>query len=197
MRTAALALILLLPGSLAMADCKDDVIAVMDRSTLAGPYRTVAAMIAGERRITITSDVVPPGDLRVSTTVDGNTRDMMKIADRVWLNEGQGWRDAPPAVAAQVQKMASQAKSVEPSVVNDVDCLGTQAVDGRDVLVYSYKIDTPGGKGSSSNMLYVDPASRLPKRVVVEGRVGPVKSRTDMTYVFDTAIKLQAPTVSK
>lgn len=181
-------------ASPALADCKEEVLDLMERSTLAGPYRTEAAIISGDKQVTISSTVVPPGDLQIRTVANGQTRQMTKIGPRVWVNDGSGWRDASPALAERVTQMAEASKKVVPSLVNDVNCQGTKAIDGLDRIVYDYKIDTPGGKGSSSNTLYVDPASRLPTRVVIEGRSGPSKSRTDMSYTFDPSIKLEPPT---
>jgi hypothetical protein len=178
----------------ASADCKEDVLSVMDRSTLAGPYRTEAALIAGERRATMASEVVPPGDMRMKTTTDGRTREILKIGDQVWTNDGEGWKIASPAIAARVAQMAQAAmKTIAPNFVNDVDCQGKKTVEGRDFLVYGYKIDLPGGKAGSTNTLYVDPDSRLPARVVVEGRAGAMKSRTEIRYTYDSSIKLEAP----
>ena len=187
--TAALVLI----ASPALADCKEEVLAVMDRSTLAGPYRTEAAIIAGDKRVTISSTVVPPSDMQIRTVADGQTREMTKIGPRVWVKDAKGWRDAPPGLAQRVTEMAEASKKVVPALVNDVNCQGTKAIDGLERVVYDYKIDSPGGKGSSSNTLYVDPASRLPTRVVIEGRSGSTKSRTDMSYTFDPSIKLEPP----
>jgi hypothetical protein len=185
----------LLAGAVpARADCKDDVIAILDRSLLAGPYRTQAAITAGSRQITVASTIVPPADIRSRTTVDGKTREIVKIGDRAWVDQdGQGFREAPPAAAVQIGQMIETQRRIEPSLINDVDCKGRQTVDGRDLLVFAYKIDLPGGKASSSSTLYVDAGSRLPTRVVVDGRAGSVMSRTEMSYVFDAALKIEPP----
>jgi len=180
-------------ASPAMADCKDDIIAVMDRSSLAGPYRTEAALTAGERKATIVSQVVPPGDLHTKMTVGSVTKEMMKIGDQVWVNEGKGWRLAPPAIAARIGQMTSGIKTVAPNLINDVDCPGARTVEGRSLTVYTYKMDVPGGKASSSNTLYVDPESRLPAKITVEGRTGQMKSLTEISYVYDPKIVLTAP----
>jgi hypothetical protein len=184
-----------LAATSALADCKDEVIDIMDRSTLAGPFRTEAAIMAGPRKIIVESVVVPPNDMRTRTTVDGKTQEIVKIGDRVWVDQGTGFREAPAGVAQQLSRVSEQQRRVEPSLVNAVDCKGTQTVDGREMIVYAYKIDLPGGKGSSSNTLYVDPASRLPARVVVEGRAGSAISRTEMKYIFDAALRLEPPAV--
>jgi hypothetical protein len=56
-------------------------------------------------------------------------------------------------------------------------------------------MDAPGGKVSSTNTLYVDPASRLPARIVAETRAGASKTSTDIRYVYDATIKLEPPPV--
>src|SRR5689334_11120534 len=69
MRWLAFAVLLLLPpAGAARADCKDDIIALLDRSTLAGPYRTTANVTANDRKATIVSTIVPPGDMHSRTT---------------------------------------------------------------------------------------------------------------------------------
>ena len=187
MRNTAFGLLLLVASTCpALADCKEEIMTVMDRSMLAGPYRTEASLISGERRLVVSSIVVPPADLRTKTVMDGKTREIIKIGSDVWTNEGNGWQVASAAIAARVSAMMAGMKTVAPDLVNDADCQGKKSVDGREVLAYSYKIDLPGGKGSSSNTLYADPSSRLPLRVIVDLRAGGRKSRTDMTYFFDS-----------
>jgi hypothetical protein len=194
-RLAIATLLSTLVASPAFADCKEEILTIMDRSTLAGPFHTETAFLAGDRQAVMTSDVVPPSDLHTKTTADGKTREVVKIGDRAWVNDGGGggWKEAPPQIAARLNQMASTMRSIQPSLVNDVDCQGVKTVEGRDLLVFAYKIDLPGGKGSSSNTLYADPQSRLPTRVVVEGRMGSIKSRTDMKYTFDSSIKITPP----
>ena len=181
----------------ALADCKEEIKSIMDRASLAGPYRTEATVVGASRRATMTSDVVPPGDLKTRTVVDGKSREVIKIANQVWANDGQGWKELPPAVAARISQVTNSARTLAPNLVGDAQCPGDKVVDGKSYTVYTYKMDVPGGKVSATNTLYVDPASRLPARVLVETRSANSKTSTDMRYVYDASIKLVPPVVEQ
>jgi hypothetical protein len=179
----------------AAAECKEEIMAMIDRSLMAGPYRTTAEVTANNRKITIVNESVPPDDMHTRTTADNATKEMIKVGDTVWLNDGQGWRTAPPAVAARIAEVTKSMRTMVPNLLNDAQCGGAQTVEGRTYTVYTYKMDVPGGKASSSNTLYVDPASRLPAKLVVDGRSGQMKSRSEMSYVYDASIKIEPPSV--
>jgi hypothetical protein len=193
MRT--LLLIAALVPAPALADCKDEIKDIMDRSSLAGPYRTEATVKSETRSGVVTSDIVPPDGLRTRSEIGGKTRELVKIGGQVWANEGTGWKELPPAMAARIAQVTDSARTLAPNLVGDAQCPGTQTVEGRSYTVYTYKMDAPGGKVSSTNTLYVDPASRLPARIVAETRSGASKTSTDIRYVYDATIKLEPPAV--
>jgi len=193
MRT--LLLIAALVPAPALADCKDEIKDIMDRSSLAGPYRTEATVKSETRTGVVRSDIVPPDGLRTRSEIGGKTRELVKIGPRVWANEGAGWKELPPAMAARIAQVTDSARTLAPNLVGDAQCPGTQTVEGRSYTVYTYKMDAPGGKVSSTNTLYVDPASRLPARIVAETRSGASKTSTDIRYVYDATIKLEPPAV--
>jgi hypothetical protein len=188
-----LALVALVVSTPALADCKDEIKDIMDRSVLAGPFRTEATMKSDKRNGTMVSDVVPPNAIRTKTDLGGKTRELVKIGGQVWANEGEGWKELPPALAARIAQASDSARTLAPNLIGDAQCGGTQTVEGKSYTVYTYKMDAPGGKMSSSNTLFVDPASRLPARVVAETRVGTTKASTEIRYVYDPSIKLEPP----
>ena len=193
MRT--LLLIAALVPAPALADCKDEIKDIMDRSSLAGPYRTEATVKSETRSGVVTSDIVPPDGLRTRSEIGGKTRELVKIGGQVWANEGAGWKELPPAMAARIAQVTDSARTLAPNRVGDAQCPGTQSVEGKSYTVYTYKMDAPGGKVSSTNTLYVDPASRLPARIVAETRSGTSKTSTDIRYVYDATIKLEPPAI--
>jgi hypothetical protein len=190
-----LLLIAVLAPAPALADCKDEIKDIMDRSGLAGPYRTEATVKSETRSGVITSDIVPPHGLWTRSVVAGRTRELVKIGPQVWANDGGGWKELPPAMAARIAQVTDSARTLAPNLVGDAQCPGIQTIDGKSYTVYTYKMDVPGGKVSSTNTLYVDPASRLPARVVAETRSGTSRTSTDIRYVYDATIKLEPPPV--
>src|SRR5215203_3600184 len=91
-----LLLIAALAPAPALADCKDEIKDIMDRSGLAGPYRTEATVKSETRSGVVTSDIVPPHGLRTRSVVAGKTRELLKIGPQIWANEGGGWKELPP-----------------------------------------------------------------------------------------------------
>ena len=185
-------LAVLAPGP-ALADCKDEIKDIMDRSSLAGPYRTETTVKTGTRSGTMTSDVVPPHAIRTRSEIGGKARELLKIGEQVWAKEGEAWKELPPAQAARIAQVTDSARTVAPNLIGDAQCPGSQVVEGKSYTVYTYKMDAPGGKVSSTNTLYVDQASRLPASVVAETRTGTAKASTDIRYVYDPTIKVEPP----
>jgi hypothetical protein len=133
--------------------------------------------------------------MHTRTTIESRTREIIKIGGQIWVNEGKGWNEAPAAIAARINQMTTGLRTLAPNLVGDAQCAGKKSVEGKEYVVYTYKMDIPGGKASSTNTLYVDPASNLPARILVEGRAGAMQSRTEMSYIYDASIKLEPPKI--
>ena len=193
MRTAALAsLVLILAAPAARADCKEEILTALDRLTNGSPFRSEGVVTAGTGRIELSSEVVPPDGVRTRQTVGDRTSEMLKIGDRIWVKRPEGWREMPAAMAASVAQAMTNMKMRAPNLVADVDCSGVRSIDGKDSLVYTYKLDLPGG--SASTTLYVDPVSHLPARMLVE-QGGADKRTVDTRYTYDASLKLEPPQV--
>jgi len=171
----------------AQADCLSDIKDILNRSMASGPY----AMSIDSPGMKMTSNVVPPGGFHSTIETGGVKQEMIVLDGKAWSNmAGQGWTAMPEAVAAQIA-----ATVLDVAAMNDQikapECLGTQNVDGRDLLAFKYDMSMMGV--DSTNQLYADPATGLPAVVETKATVGGQTSETKAVYRYDPSITISPP----
>jgi len=175
----------------AFADCGEDIKAVMTLATSSGPYRMETQVKAASGDMTMTGEMVPPAAIRTKTVIGGMTQEMVFVDGRGWMNTAGSWSELPAEVAGQ---MSAAVKATGPDMLAGItapQCLGTQSVDGRDYLAFSFDYAVSGI--NTSTTIYADPATRRPAKLVSSSEVAGQKTETAITYTYDPAIRITAP----
>ncbi len=172
----------------AQADCLSDIKTILASSLTSGPYATELTSEAGG--MTITAEVLPPNALHSKTIMADTTMEVTVLDGRAWMDMGQGWREMPATTAASFLEGFQGAAAMLEGVTAE-QCLGTQIVEGRDLLVFKYDI-TISSIPSKATM-YVDPATRLPVVVESLSDVAGTSTDTRATYRYDPTLTTTAP----
>ena len=182
--------------SLALADCQSEIVDLMKRSQASGPFRTEATVTltggaakGGETKLIV--EMNPPKAYRSRNTKDGVTTEMIMLDSKVWMNEGQGWKESPPEIAKAVAGSATKMQDAVLASIREPQCLGSQTVDGTSYTAYSFKSEMAGMKADTK--LYADPARKLPVRSEMSGEAMGMKTRSVMRWTFDPSITIKAP----
>lgn len=174
----------------AQADCLEDIKTILANSLTSGPYAMEMTSEAGG--MTINAEVVPPKAMRSKTVVADTTMEVTVLDGKAWMDmgQGEGWTALPDTMADTMMAGFQGAAEMLDSVTAE-ECLGTQNVDGRDLLAFKYDI-TMSSVLSKSTM-YVDPASRLPVILDSVSDVGGTRTDTRAVYRYDPTITVVAP----
>lgn len=187
--TTVLVLAALVAGP-AQADCLEDIKTILASSLTSGPYAMEMTSESGD--FSIMAEVVPPSAMHSKNVVAGTTSEMTVLDGKAWSDAGtgRGWTALPDSVAAAAMA-GFQAADIMLDSITAVECLGTQTIDGRDLLAFRYEM-TMSAVATKSTM-YADPATRLPVIVETQSDVGGKSTDTRAVYRYDPTIKIVAP----
>ena len=186
--TTALLLATLIAGP-AQADCLEEIKTILASSLTSGPYAMDMTSEAGG--LAIAAEVVPPNAMHSKTVVSGTTSEVTVLDGKAWMNMGTGWTALPDTTADAMMAGFTAAEAMLDSVTGE-ECLGTQTVDGRDLLAFRYDITMATVLTKST--MYADPTTRLPVILETQSEVGGKSTDTRAVYRYDPTITVVAPT---
>jgi hypothetical protein len=186
------ALALILPASSALADCGEEIDALLDRSLADGPYRMTMQVRMDGTPGEMVAEVVPPDQLHSTTTIPGYSQETIVIDGKGWMRFGEGnWISMPqPLVLQTLQSFGSAATSDDRIILNPL-CSGETLVEGETLLVYSFTVEAYGAEALTT--LYADPTSKLIMRFGGVTENGGVLYENLTTLVYDPTIVIVAP----
>lgn len=185
--TTVLVLATLIAGP-AQADCREEIKTILASSLTSGPYAMDMTSEAGG--IAIAAEVVPPNAMHSKTVMADATSEVTVLDGQAWMNMGSGWTALPDSTADAMMAGFTAAEAMLDSVTAE-ECLGTQTVDGRDLLAFRYDITMTTVLTKST--MYADPATRLPVILETQSEVGGKSTDTRSVYRYDPTIKIVAP----
>lgn len=203
----AVALLLAASGA-AEAACKDEVAAALDRQRKASGFRMQTVMLSENGLVNMTVDYVLPDRMHqfVSLMQDPKPVETILIGKQAWSRQGDGpWQLLQQETADQLAEQMKETISEDEAKLGDFECLGKQAVAGKDLLAYQGENEDPEAKKDPAaknlpkapnrpiRVIYVDPTTGLPMRSVF-GRADKLdKPIFEANYSYPIDIKIEAP----
>ena len=178
---------LCLGSSVACADCKSEVEAIMQATMSAGPYHMSMTSDRSGKTTKMEADVILP----TSEHMKMDQMEMVILPQGAWMKMGGSWHSAPgPMAANMLTNMMSSFKDVRSNVV----CGSSEDFDGHSYPVYKYDSagDVMGMKTSSHITLYMGDKG-LPVGLIVDGTAMGVHSVTTQHINYDPSITIEAP----
>jgi hypothetical protein len=199
-------LIVASPAALAAA-CKDEVASALKRQRETSGFRMDVNMIDTSGKVKMTVDYLLPNRMRqvVSSTADPRPVETVVVGNYAWSRrEGdKQWIVLTPQVTNQLVAQMKENIGEEQGDLTDFECLGKQAVSGKDFLAYQGENEQPGPKNLTKNqsklpdrpvrVIYVDTITGLPARSIFARADKLDKPIFEATYSYPIDIKIEAP----
>jgi hypothetical protein len=186
----------------AMADCKADIVAILDGARKHGPSQetTVRVLVSRDntaktprvvsRRGNIVRSV-PLDRLHVTVMREGKAAsEAITIGDRHWTRDpGKAWKAEKPIDIGVLEQSAEEfAKSISTAV-----CEGSATLNKRVANVFRFETSMFGIVAPST--LWAEPGSNRPMRWVIVTKLGEMETTSTTDYVYDPAIRIVAPVI--
>ena len=200
--------LLVAASGIAEAACKDEVAAALERQRKASSFRMQTTMLSQDGPVSMTVDYVLPDRMHQFVTVlkDPKPVETVLIGKQAWSRQGDGpWQMLQQETANQLAEQMKDTVSEDGAKLGDFECLGKQAVAGKDFLAYQGENEDPNQKKDPAaqnlpkepdrpiRIIYVDPTTGLPMRSVF-GRANKLeKPIFEATYSYPIDIKVEAP----
>lgn len=191
MRILATAAIVLMSTGIAGADCRDEVLSIIEAQKAAGPFRIEMRGDGGGQEIVSAGEVILPDRFHMKMP-EG---EMIMVPEGIWMKQGGAWMQLPEQMASMMQGMIGRAAEAPASNIQAVECLGDETVDGASFKAYRYEAedDVEGMKAKAKVKLFADPATGLPARLEIDGESMGTASRIVQTITFDPSITIEPP----
>ena len=163
----------------------------------AGAYRVKTVLESAQGKMEMTSEVIPPDQMRVVMDMGEQTQEMVFIGEKGWMKMGGDWTESSIQGSAIMSQIGTlNEKMLE--AMSDFAEAGSETVDGVESRVFTYKVELSGEGDAamavkSSVKLYVDVARGLPIKQEVEGEAMGVKSTSVQMIEYDSSIQIEAP----
>lgn len=176
-------------GGPALADCKDELQAVVDKHSSFGPYRVEMTMTGADNPTSITAEVILPDRFRM-TMPQGQA---VIVGDKSWMNMGGTWMEIP-GLGGAITGMVKQAELVSADAATNFECSDAER-DGRAFRLIEFDASgKPMGIEATSHVkLYLDPSTGLPAVQQIDGEASGMKSTIVQTITFDSSIVIEPP----
>ncbi len=209
MRTMPLAICAMFVAAPALADCKSEVDAALDKLRQSSAFRIETKIVNGEGSLTMSVDFAPPDRIHqtVATAAAGGEVELIVIGAKAWSNQGQGWAELPENFAAQVSKQLRDTVVERRKGELAYECLGE--VEFERARYLAYRANLPGvptreapasGEAVAPRnvqTVYVDNATGLPKRNVVTSKAAPDQRLFDGTFSEREGLKIEEPVAAR
>ena len=176
---------------------KEAIIAAMQATLKAGPYRTKSTIVSDSGAVNMTGELIPPDKLHTTMKATDFEMENIIIGDQGWIKQNGKWAVSPMSGKAALQSafLALTAEQLD-LTISDAKAIGAEAVNGEQARVYTFTSTTDlgeSGKIVSAVKLWVSARSGLPVKQEIVGETGGIKSNTVQMIEYDQNISVVPP----
>lgn len=211
--TIATALAFVALSAPALADCKEEVLAAIDKQRKAPAFRMETNMVSEQGPVKMVVDYQPPDRMRqlVTVAVDPKPVETILVGGKAWSKDGDAWTELAPDIAAEMVTQLDETLGDDRGTIGTVACLGSTAIDGQELTAYRVENDAQVGpvdkspdaadkakaaladEGRALRMFYLDPKTGLPMRSIFARANKLDKPIFKAVYSYPAGIKIDAP----
>jgi hypothetical protein len=214
MRLVLIAASLTLASSIpAFADCKEEVLSALEKQRKVAGFRMETNMVSEQGPVKMTVEYQPPDKMRQLVTVAINPKpvETILVAGKAWSKDGDAWTELAADITGEMVTQLDETLGDDKGTIGTVACLGSTAIDGRDLTAYRVENDAQVGPEDRSpdakekaraalvdearplRMFYIDPKTGLPMLSIFARANKLEKPIFKATYTYPTDIKIEAP----
>jgi hypothetical protein len=206
MRTklSAAAIVLgVLAGGPAFADCSTEVALAVNSQGKQKFIRKETSMITEAGPAKMVVEYATPDRMRQSLTplTEGKAVESIVVGQKAWTNNGEGWKESPPAEADQLVQFMIKSVAQVYQEVGKFECVGAETIEGRELRGYRGVDEPPPGvkktdemtNNEAVRMVYLDPATGLPARSLLARKGFLDKPLFQEIYTYPDKIDIEPP----
>lgn len=135
----------------AHADCSAEVDAAFEKLRQSTAFRMETTIVNEQGSLRMSVDYLPPDRMHqtVDTGTDAGTVQLIVVGSDAWSNQGHGWARMPEKFANEVAGQMRQSLAARQHAGTDYECLGEQAVDGKNYLAYRASLPAEENRSAS------------------------------------------------
>lgn len=212
-RLFAAGLALGLTSMTALADCKEEVLAALEKQRKSAGFRMETSMVSEQGPVKMQVDYVPPDRMRQTVTVaiDPKPIETILVGSTAWSKEDGVWKELSGDIAKEIIGQLDETLGDDKGTIGTVACLGSTAIEGQELMAYRVENDantgpidkSPDAKAKAEaaladearpvRMFYIDPKTGLPMRSVF-GRANKLdKPIFKAVYSYPAGLSIEAP----
>lgn len=211
---AALPVAVLAGATFAHASCKDEVLAALAKQRKAEAFRMESTMLSEKGPLKMTVEYAQPNRMRQITSLaisPDKKSETVLVGGEAWSRDGESWVKLPSDITKDIIAQRDEVMGDETGTIGTVACLGSTAIEGRELMVYRIENDAQTGPRDMSpdakdkarkaladearplRVFYVDPNTGLPVRSIfaLANKTDRPIFRADYSYSSD--IRIEAP----
>lgn len=197
----------------AFADCKEEVLAALDKQRKAPAFRMETTMVSEQGPVKMLVEYQPPDRMRQIVTVVVNPVpvESILVAGKAWGKDGDTWKPLANDIASEMVTQLDEVLGDDRGTIGTVACLGSTAIDNLELMAYRVENDAQVGPEDRSpdakekaraaladearplRMFYIDQKTGLPMRSVFARANKLDKPIFKATYTYPADIKIEAP----
>jgi hypothetical protein len=188
--SACVATLLLSAGfSQARADARADVMAAFEAAMARQSYQAFSVSEHKGRSFESRIQVQLPGSFHIKSAES----EVIVLPQGTWINAGGQWMKLPMDMSKMIQGVSLQAMKEGANLVQQVEKIGSESIEGCDATLYSYRTSgkVMGFDANADVQLAICEDTGLPIRVVSSD--AKRKSRTVITYDYQTPVNIRSP----
>lgn len=211
-RALSTGLLMVLVSTPAAADqaCKSQVDAAFSKLRDQKGFRLETTITNTNGKLKMQADYILPDRMHQKVVLgeEGNPMEMIVIGKSAWSNQGQGWSALPEKFAEEVARQVKETVAQGSNSVSDYECLGDIELEGKMYVGFKGILPTPldatnekrgpvisAAKVPNQQSVYVDKASGLPIRNIVNPLTEPDKRLFDGRFTVVEGLKIEAPEI--
>lgn len=190
--------------------CKTQVDAAFSKLRDQKAFRLETTITNANGKLKLQADYILPDRMHQKVVLgeEGNPMEMIVIGKSAWSNQGQGWSALPEKFAEEVAKQVKETVAQGASSVSDYECLGDIDLEGQTYAGFKGILPTPidptnekrgpvisAAKVPNQQSVYIDKATGLPIRNIVNPVTEPDKRLFDGRFSIVEGLKIEAPQV--
>ena len=147
----------------------------------------------GQTEIKSQVDYIAPDRFHVKYLAGtGAGMELIMIGDQSFMKTGNSWSKMPSSGNSSVPTLRDSFTEEGLKTLSEVKFEGSDTIDGKPALVYSYKNVTPKGDFPFTSKMWVNKDTGLPMKIYVEYDNGVLKNMT-VNYDTESPVTIEPP----
>jgi len=188
----------------ALADCSTEVALAVNAQGKQKFIRKETDMISESGPARMVVEYATPDRMRQVLTplTEGKPVESIVVGDKAWVNNGEGWKEAPPHETDQLVQFMIKSVAQVYQEVGKFECTGLETIDGHELRGYRGVDVAPPGQGKKTSeqpkneavrMVYLDPVTGLPARSIFARKGYLDKPLFKEVYAYPEKIEIEPP----